>query len=144
MGSLLLLVGGCLATPYQSAGLSGGYNHQLCEPGVYLVWFRGNGFTKAERVQQYLLYRCAEVTVESGHRYFVIITGGGTSLTTTVTTPVPGGMMVHHGVPAGTVRRAIIRVFKEKPEKYAKASDAQEVLERLRPKITEDETSSRQ
>jgi hypothetical protein len=36
------------------------------------VTFRGNGFTSQETVEQYLLRRCADVTIAHGYDYFVV------------------------------------------------------------------------
>jgi hypothetical protein len=74
--SLALLLGGCqTATPYQPLGASrtsGGYSDQRIEPDRYRVTFAGNSVTSRETVENYLLYRAAELTVEQGYDWFVM------------------------------------------------------------------------
>src|SRR5579863_1607631 len=82
IGMLFLISCGC-ATPYQQHGFRGGYTEARIAQDTALVSFKGNGFTSKERVQLYLLYRCAEVTKQYGYDYF-IITGGGTEARTSV------------------------------------------------------------
>jgi hypothetical protein len=38
-----------------------------------LVSFKGNGYTGHEKVEVYLLRRCADVTIADGYDYFVIV-----------------------------------------------------------------------
>jgi len=73
----LFLFGASCATPFQAKGLRGGYADTRIANDTVLASFNGNGFTSKERVQLYLLYRCAEVTKHDGFDYFVI-TGGNT------------------------------------------------------------------
>jgi hypothetical protein len=72
-GSLLgvfILIAGC--TGYQAKGLTGGFSQTQLSEYVYEVRFQGNGYTSADRVGQFLLRRAAELTLETGHRYFVV------------------------------------------------------------------------
>jgi hypothetical protein len=55
---------------------SGGYSDTRIGQDTVLVSFKGNGYTSKERVQLYLLYRCAEVIRQYGYDYFVVATGG--------------------------------------------------------------------
>jgi hypothetical protein len=71
---LLIAAGGC-ATPYQQRGFRGGYSDARIGQDTVLVSFKGNGYTSKERVQLYLLYRCAEVTRQHGYDYFVVANG---------------------------------------------------------------------
>jgi hypothetical protein len=68
----LLGLSGC-ATDYGSQGLTGGYDQKQIEQGVWRVSFAGNGFTTAETVQTFWLYRCAEIALENGADGFEII-----------------------------------------------------------------------
>jgi hypothetical protein len=65
---------GC-ATKYQPVGLTGGYSNIQIDANTYRVSFRGNGMTSRERVETYMLYRCAELTAEAGYDYFMIVGG---------------------------------------------------------------------
>lgn len=64
------------ATPYQpeTAGqrISGGYSEKRLGNNRYRVHFSGNTLTSRETVEGYLLYRAAELTVQSGYDWFKI------------------------------------------------------------------------
>lgn len=64
---------GC-ATAYQSGSfsLTGGH-YQSSGPGALeKVTFSGNGFIDSTKVQQFALYRCAEIAKEKNKPYFLI------------------------------------------------------------------------
>ncbi len=69
-----LALGACAtATPYQPAGFEGqrgGYVEQRLEQDRFRVGFAGNSLTSRDTVETYLLYRAAEVTVQSGYDWF--------------------------------------------------------------------------
>ena len=60
-------------TPYQPAVDGYGYSEQRIEDNRYRVIFAGNDLTKADTVQNYLLYRAAEVTLNHGYDYFTMV-----------------------------------------------------------------------
>ena len=64
-------------TPYQPdlAGqrVSGGYSETRLGEDRYRVNFEGNTLTSRDRVEGYLLYRAAELTVQDGYDWFLII-----------------------------------------------------------------------
>jgi hypothetical protein len=62
------------STPYQPKGALGGYSQEKILDSVYRVKFEGNQHLKPQKVQNYLMYRCAELTQEIGYEYFAIIT----------------------------------------------------------------------
>ena len=76
-----LVVAGCATypTPYQpyvaeaGPGVHGGYSDQQLAPDRYLVRFHGNEFTARDRVEGYLLYRAAELTVQAGYDSFAMV-----------------------------------------------------------------------
>ena len=71
---LLLGLAGCaVPTPYQPATDGYGYSEQQLESNRYRVTFSGNSVTARDTVQNYLLHRAAEVTLESGHDYFTVV-----------------------------------------------------------------------
>lgn len=80
----LLLVAGCAArpTPYQPATNGYGFSDQQIESNRFRVTFAGNSDTSLDTVRNYMLYRAAEVTVESGHDYFVVVDQNTQSSTT--------------------------------------------------------------
>jgi len=76
--TLALLTGCATPTPYQPLGAggsraSGGYSNVRIAPNRYMVSFAGNSLTSRERVETYLLYRAAELTVEQGYDGFSIV-----------------------------------------------------------------------
>jgi hypothetical protein len=73
--ALLLALPGCAAkpTPYQPTTNGYGFSDQQIEGDRYRVTFAGNGATSVDTVRNYMLYRAAEVTVESGHDYFMVV-----------------------------------------------------------------------
>lgn len=66
------------ATPYQpyraegAGGVHGGYSEQQLAPDRFRVRFHGNELASRERVENYLLYRAAELTVTNGYDWFRI------------------------------------------------------------------------
>lgn len=69
-----VLLSACVAaTPYQPAADRNGYSETKIESNRYLVSFRGNSFTPKDQVQTYLLFRAAELTLQSGFDWFRIV-----------------------------------------------------------------------
>jgi len=60
-------------TPYVPAVEGFGYAEQPIEAGRYRISFSGNNVTPRETVENFLLYRAAEVTLNSGNDYFVLV-----------------------------------------------------------------------
>lgn len=67
---LPLLLMSC-STKYGEMAFKGGYDEIQVSENVYEVEFTGNGYTADRTVSRYFLYRCAELTLEKGMRYFV-------------------------------------------------------------------------
>lgn len=61
------------ATQYGSQDLTGGYDERELGPGIWSLLFAGNGYTTAETVQTFWLYRAAELTLQHGYAGFEII-----------------------------------------------------------------------
>lgn len=70
----VLLAACATATPYRQAQSQNdyGYQAQKIEENRYRVVFSGNTQTDRQTVENYLLYRAAELTLEQGKDYFVI------------------------------------------------------------------------
>ena len=83
---LAVLLTAC-ATPYEPRGLTGGFSETRLDSNTFRVDFTGNGFTSRERVDVYLLRRAAELTLEHGFDYFVIVDAGTERQDALVTTP---------------------------------------------------------
>jgi hypothetical protein len=80
LAAALLALSGCMtATPYQPfrpetvSGVHGGYSEQRLANDRFLVRFHGNELTSRERVEGYMLYRAAELTLQNGFDSFEVI-----------------------------------------------------------------------
>ena len=67
-----LLLSGCAST-YGPRNSMGGYEEEKLGKNMMKVSFYGNQHTSKEMITQRLLYRCAEVTQESGFDTFVVL-----------------------------------------------------------------------
>ena len=149
---LLALAGCAVPTPYKPADDGFGYSEQQIEDNRYRVSFAGNSATPRDVVQDYLLYRAAELTLENGYDYFTMVSQnlerstryigqGITSFSPTGRHFDSVGFGV--GVTSYTARPidnytaiADIVLFKgEKPPDDVNAYDARDVIPRLRAKI---------
>lgn len=150
------LLAACAApTPYQPVDGGYGYGQQQLEDNRYRITFAGNADTPRETVQNYLLFRAAEVTLESGHDYFTMVGQDVERSTRYFGTfdpafPYYGRAAFTRGYPYGLVGAgsytthpidnysafADILVSKgEKPADDVNAYDARDVIERLRPLV---------
>lgn len=75
------------STPYKGSGFRGGYSETQLDENVFKVSFRGNGYTGRERVSAFTLLRCAELALENGYKYFVIIDANSYTSNSIYTTP---------------------------------------------------------
>lgn len=80
-------------TPYQpnikGQAAQGGFSEVRLEPNRYRVNFAGNSLTTRETVEGYLLFRAAELTVESGYDWFSIVDRDTDKKTRTYVEPDP-------------------------------------------------------
>ena len=77
---------GCV-TPYQRAGLTGGYSETELDENVFEVWFRGNAYTSAQRAADFTLLRCAELALEHGFTHFCVVESSHYTKLGSYTTP---------------------------------------------------------
>jgi hypothetical protein len=70
-----LIVGCATVPPYHAADGSNGYGfaEQKIESNRFRVTFKGNSSTSRQSVENFLLYRAAELTLETGNDYFIIL-----------------------------------------------------------------------
>jgi hypothetical protein len=151
--ALVLLLAACAAapTPYQAAQSGFGYSEQQIEENRYRVSFAGNSATSRQTVEDYLLYRAAELTVQTGHDWFEVVdrnvvqeysgyggspavgvgVGGGSNVGVGFSFPMFGG----GGSGRYTADMGIIVHDGEKPQDDPDAYDAFAVISRLQPKI---------
>jgi hypothetical protein len=120
IAAVLLGLSGC-ATTYHPNSFTGGYLDQQIGENTYLVTFKANSFTEVENVQNFLLYRCAELTVQKGGDYFI---------------KVEETTDLRHVAGVKPEMRATIKVMKgQNPEDNPKAYDAREVMKYLGPTV---------
>jgi len=70
--AVLIPLAGC-ATAYQRENITGGYSDFPLEKTTYRVRFKGNNYTSRDKVEVFLLYRCAELTDQLGYDHFVLV-----------------------------------------------------------------------
>jgi len=83
---IIIVISSC-ATTYQRVGFTGGYSETQLGDNIFQVSFRGNGYTSRERVSDFALLRSAELALEHGFRYFVIVESQKRTKISTYTTP---------------------------------------------------------
>ncbi len=161
--SLLALTACGHPTPYSEAVEGGvnGYSSQQIETNRHRISFAGNIMTHKATVENYLLFRAAEVTLENGADYFVLVENETERVTTRIGGAYPYGHYGfghygfghyyggHHGYgygfgygysqiegPDKFEAEATILVFSgEKPKDKDNAHDARDVIKRLGPTI---------
>ena len=155
LGMFLAACGGL--TPYGGADNRGfGYSETRIEKNRYRVKFAGNSQTTRDTVENYLLYRSAELTKQSGFDFFVIETRATDKDTYYRSTfnDFPGYGFYYHRFPyhrgygyggsVSTTTRPVsqytayadIVMFKgTKNDRDVKAFNAQDVLRTLGPRI---------
>lgn len=153
---LLLLVAILLwncATNYRPKGILGGYYSKSLGNDILDVRFEGNQHTSADQVRHYLLYRCAELTIENGFKYFVILIDESHFINDTTppeidqpwttTSSMSGGTkaIVNADFSAGTTASKYVGIFKIgmlrdiEPAYADRIILASNVIDRLKPTI---------
>ena len=61
------------STPYQKLGFHGGYSETKLAENIFKVSFHGNKRTGREKTWDFALLRSAELTLEEGYRYFIVM-----------------------------------------------------------------------
>jgi hypothetical protein len=147
-----LLAACATATPYQPAHRGEGYSDQKLESNRFRIGFAGNSLTPRQTVENYLLYRAAELTLANGYDYFVLAdhsTEAQKEYSQSVS--AYGGFGRYGWYPAsmigiGTVfpitstteyvaQADVLMMKGRKPKGDLKAFDAREVKENLEPSI---------
>lgn len=148
-------------TPYQSAGITGGYSETQLAENLFSVVFSGNGYTGFERATDFCLLRCAELTKKNGFDYFLILENKERVSTSTYTTPTnynttgtvnsvgnttygnfntksSGGQTYNIAKPSLT---NTIKCFKEKPDKYEIVYESDFIIKSIKSKYQIPETT---
>ena len=116
----LLLFAGC-ATAYRPENVTGGYTDFSQEDTTYRVRFKGNNYTSREKVEQFLLYRCAELTTQLGYDHFLLLSQD----TLDISDPLAKAGIF----PRNYYATALIRVVRQ--SEHTATYDAREVIRRL-------------
>lgn len=91
---VLILLGACAApTPYRPALKGEGFSDRAIEDGRFRVSFAGNATTSRATVEDYMLYRAAEVTLANGKDHFVVVNRNVEERTRTVVRTEPDPMV---------------------------------------------------
>jgi hypothetical protein len=159
---------GCVTpTPYQPAPPRGfGYAEERLDSNKYRVMFRGNALTTRETVEDYLLYRAAELTMQNGFTHFIVI-GRDTEAKTSYRYYVDqygGRGWFYHGFPGWrhdpfydplgpnydvqpvttyTATAEIIMIKGPHEDKDVRAFDAREVMVQVGPRVVRPEQVQR-
>lgn len=164
LGALSFLVLGACAmeTPYQPSEGRYGYSEQQIEETRYRVTFSGNPSTPRDTVQNYLLYRAAELTVQKGFDHFTVVDRDIERSTRYYTQGYADDLYYDRFGSRRGIRRfyrpsfysanaypvneyssfaVIVMAEGEKPEDDADAYDALDVLQRLQSLIRTDDDS---
>ena len=121
-GCAALIGSASCATPYQALGSRGGYHNYRITGDTFKVSFRGNSATRLETVELYLLRRAAEITLEHGFTYFVLLSEEGRTRK---------GSLGYSGIKVPVVSPGAamqIRCFHERPPDADTVIDANEFL----------------
>jgi hypothetical protein len=84
--ALCVALGGC-ATKYQDMGFTGGVAAQQITADTWRIQARGNAYTSAATVQDFVLLKAAETTRAAGGTYFQIVSEADASRASTFVTP---------------------------------------------------------
>jgi len=142
-------------TPYGPALIDQyGYTDQKIEQDRFRVTFAGNSKTDREQVENYLLFRAAEVTLQNGYDHFVIAKDETETLITYRTNTLGTGFSpygyfgFHHGgagaagsdstarpIPSYEASAVIVARKGEKPDEDVNAYDARAVIESIGPTV---------
>ncbi|WP_052367576.1 CC0125/CC1285 family lipoprotein [Algiphilus aromaticivorans] len=148
--TLVLFLAACAtATPYQPKIGGYGYAEQRIAENRFRVTFSGNSATERSRVEDYLLYRAAEITLSEGGTHFLMMdssTEAETTYTQTINTGFGFGHFSHFGagIGVGTSRpqsssydaQAIIVVLDEATERdNLRAFNARDVKKHIGERI---------
>lgn len=61
------------STAYQKDGATGGFKETQVAPHVWRVTFVGNGYTSDSNAEDFALLRSADLTLQNGYRYFLLL-----------------------------------------------------------------------
>ena len=125
----VIFISGC-ATTYHSKSFTGGFSETQLGENIFLVSFKGDGFTHKDSTIDFTLLRSAEITMENGFKYFVIFESDDENTYSAQTYDEPIGLRLI-SKPSATNK---ILCFKEKPETKDIVYEAKFVAKSIRNK----------
>lgn len=148
-----IILSGC-STTYQKQSFTGGFSETQLSENIFQVTFKGNAYTSRERASDFTLLRSAELSLENGFKYFIIVDSEKYTKTSTHTTPTSsyttgsaygsgnyaygsatttttGGQTYVYSKPRST---NTIVGFKEKPEGSGLVYEAEFVIKSIKAK----------
>jgi hypothetical protein len=145
---LLLALSGC-ATPYQEMGFAGGVTAAQITDTTFRISGRGNGYTSSTVINDYVMLKAAETTVQHGYTHFMVVGAADASSSSTIvtggtstTTFVGNTAMTTYNPPiAHDIRKpgedAFIRVIKVSPGQAppAGAIAAEEIIRHVGSRV---------
>ena len=137
--AILIFVVSC-ATPYKPLSITGGFSEVKIQEGMYKVYFKGNAYIGEERIRNYTLYRCAEITLENHYQYFIILEDNISERKGYITdTNKYGSNTYEYKKLTGGYT---IQCFADKPETNKTIYNAKEIKKNLSPYINEAKSRS--
>ena len=138
-----VLLAGC-STTYSEMGAMGGVMAAPVTSDVYRISARGNGYTDATTVQDYVLLKAAETTLAAGKSHFEVINGRDATSSVTQQTAgtfgrgMFGGVSYNPGWNYEVVKPGedmMIRVYNGGNSPSANSYNAQEVFNNINPRV---------
>jgi hypothetical protein len=96
----IVAIAAACATSYQPKGFTGGFSETQITANSFQVYFHGNAKTGEERAEDFTLLRSAEVSLEHGFPYFIVVderAGASTSVYTMPTQTTTTGQATAMG-----------------------------------------------
>ena len=85
---LLMALAGCATEYRRDSGWGSGFSEVQLDTNVFRVSFNGNNYTRPERAEELALLRSADLTLQHGFSYFVIVDGRSREDVHTYSAPV--------------------------------------------------------
>lgn len=69
----ILVLPGCSTSYKESGFFKDGFEETRLDVDLYQIRFEGNGWTSEQRVSDFAFLRAAELTLEAGYSYFIVL-----------------------------------------------------------------------
>jgi hypothetical protein len=139
---------GCQTQYGEMNPITGGVAAEQVTTDVYRIRAKGNGYTSASRVQDFVLLKAAETTLGAGATHFVLAGSSNTSTVGVVQTPGSFNMATYGNVTYGSYspgfsdtfvkpgQDAYIRIIKaSRGQQVPGAFDAAEIMQVIGPRL---------